>query len=166
MRRICAILRHKDIGGVRRDALYRLSISRFFVFHASTPPPRGSVDSSLERLGSAVFTLRPDAFCYESKFRLGLRFRNYISEQKGSGCWGSLAVLWRSFMSLCIPTALPRYLFFGYYVEPFFLCHRILLWDELQLGTSCVLISKLLHKSKYVCIFYLLVINKLSSFGM
>jgi len=88
MRRICAILRHKDIGGVRRDVIYRLSISRFFPFHASvTPTPsRGSVDSSLVRLGRAVFTLRPDAVCYESKFRLGIWFRNYISEQKESGC--------------------------------------------------------------------------------
>jgi hypothetical protein len=35
-------------------------------------PPRRSVDSSLVRLGRAIFTLRPDAVCYESKFRLGL----------------------------------------------------------------------------------------------
>jgi hypothetical protein len=33
-------------------------------------------------------------------------------------------------------------------------------------GILCVLISKLLYKCKYVCIFYLLVINKLSAFGL
>jgi hypothetical protein len=132
--------------------------------------PCGSVGLSLEGLRTVIITLRPDSICYVSKFGLGLCFKNYVSVQKGSGCWD----LWQCCGVVWFHFGLPQHcqvICFGYYVEPSsFYCQRILLWNELQFwvyffGMLCVIISNLLYKCKYVYIFHLLVINMLSSFG-